>query len=110
MDDSNVVPAQFVSYRDNDADIVFNGSLLASIDNKEQAEITGRWIELSLYRTDGGKLVCERARRTLNVGERDKYESAICSSVVEVTAFLGFGRMSKNLFTKAGLDVTVFIP
>jgi len=110
MTDNNVVPAQFVALRDNDADIVFNGCLLGAIDNEDQADVTGRWIELSLHRTDGGKFICERARRTLKPGERDVYEAAVCDTTVEVTAFFGFGRMSKRLFNSAGLDTTVYIP
>lgn len=110
MMDDNFVPAQFVACRDNGPDIVFNGCLLGSIDNKDQAESTGRWLELSVYRTDGGKLICERLRRTLNPGERDVCEAAVCDSTIEMTDFFGFGRLSKLLFSRAKIETSVFVP
>jgi len=110
MMDNTVVPAQFVAFRDNDADIVFNGRLLGAISNEDQAHIAGRWMELSLYKTDAGKFICERLRYSLNPGERDVFEAAVCDSTVEVVAFFGFGRISKRLFKEAAIDTTVFIP
>lgn len=106
---SNVEVFDNVVRRDNHADLVFNGELMAAVDNRGESE-TGRWIELCLYRTDAGKMVCERQRRTSHYDERDVFEAAVCDGTVGVTDFFGFGHLSKQLYKEAGIDTSVFVP
>jgi hypothetical protein len=66
---------QFTIHRDAEPDLSFTGELVAEASTSpDQAmpnysEQTGRWTELALYRTQGGKFICSRIERTQWQGE-----------------------------------------
>jgi hypothetical protein len=96
--------------RDEGRDIVFTGHLIGtaetSPDNtrRDYSGSTGRWQELELYKTDGGKYVCSRMHGTQWQSERDHYEAAICENEVDVINFFGLGGLAKELYDLSGID------
>lgn len=98
----------FIVTQDNGPDLYFEGVLLAEVSNRpadsELNTHTSQWLELSLYRTAGGKFVCERGRCTAQPREPDRYEAAICDDEAAVFAFFGYGRLSKELYDLAAIN------
>lgn len=69
----------------------------------------GRWAELALYRTQGGKYICEQIGRTEREGERDRRSAAVCEDHEGVINFFGAGWLAKDLYAKAGIDITTHV-
>lgn len=59
---------------------------------------------LALYKTEGGKLICERIDRTRWQGERDSHHAKVCANNNEVIDFFGHGWLAKELHKEAGID------
>lgn len=96
--------------RDGERDIIFTGELIASVSSSpEQSRSdysgsTGRWTELSLYRTKGGKYVCESIGRTQWQGEHDRHSGAVCDTPEAVCEFFGNGWLAKELYAATEID------
>lgn len=98
----------------NAPDIRFTGELIgsaASSDNKALVSSysgqTGRWTELYLYKTKGGKYICHQIGRTSWVEEKDRFSGSVCETLEEVRAFFGHRWLAKELYDEAGIeDVT----
>jgi hypothetical protein len=90
--------------------IRFTGTLLASTkssaDNAAGGK-AGRWTELYLYQTKGGKYICHQLGCTSWVDERTRYSGAVCENHSEVIAFFGQGWLAKHLYTEAMIDNVV---
>lgn len=101
----------FEIVRDNDTTLAFDGELLAKVSsnpniaygNSYSGEV-GRWQILALYKTQGGKFICERINRTQWQGERDSHAAKVCTSNKEVIEFFGHSWLAKDLYSEAGLD------
>lgn len=95
---------------DNAPDIRFTGEHIASAstsgDNGRHdfSGRAGRWTELDLYKTKGGKWICHQIGRTQWQGEKDRFSAAVCESEAQVVNFFGHGRLAKNLYEEAGID------
>ena len=89
---------------DNEPDIHLVGELIASVKSSEQ---TGRWTELNLYRTKGGKFVCHQIGRTKFAGERDRFSGKVCETINEVKAFFGHRWLAKELYLETEINDVV---
>lgn len=104
-----------IVYRDNGPAFRFTGELIArvasSANNASSAYLgrTGRWCELKLYRTQGGKYVCSQVGRTQWHGEHDRYSAAVAATEAEVIEFFGHGWLAKDLYEEAGIDATELV-
>lgn len=90
--------------------IRFTGKLTASAassDNKAMGSSysghAGRWTELELYESKGGKFVCHQVARTLWQGERDRFSGKVCETLEEVKDFFGHCWLASELYAKAGI-------
>lgn len=100
---------------DNEPDIRFTGELMgsaASSDNQAMGSYsysgqTGRWTELALYKTRGGKFICHQVGRTRWQGECDRFSGTVCDTLEEVKAFFGHRWLAKDLYADAGIDGAV---
>lgn len=99
---------------DNEPNIRFTGELMAcavSSDNQAMGSNysgqTGRWTELELYRTKGGKFICHQVGRTRWQGERDRFSGKVCETLEEVKEFFGYRWLAKVLYSEAGIDDAV---
>lgn len=98
---------------DNAPDLRFTGERIAAASTSESnaspnySGQTGRWTELALYRTKGGKFVCHQVGRTLWQGERDRYSGQVCETEEEVKAFFGHRWLAKELYEEAGISTAV---
>lgn len=96
--------------RDNDRDLRFKGEKIAwasSSPNNAHSNYsrnTGRWTELNLYKTAGGKFVCEQIGRTQWQGEHDRRSALVCDTTDEVMNFFGAGWLAKELYEEAGIE------
>lgn len=97
---------EFIIERDNAPDLKFNGIALASVSSKDPYNDRGRWFVLKLYKTVGGKFVCQRIEYTKWQGEKDRFFASVCESVDCVKKFFGQGRYSKELYEEASIDNT----
>lgn len=96
---------------DNAPSLRFTGELVAEVSSSPDRAFgsswsgeTGRWSELYLYRTKGGKYVCHQIGRTQWQGERDRYSGAVCETVEAVQDFFGHRWLAMDLYEKAGID------
>ena len=101
---------EFQIDRDNGASLSFTGELLAKVSSSDNnasgssySGQTGRWQVLALYKTEGGKFICERIDRTRWQGERDSHHAKVCTSNNEVIEFFGHGWLAKDLYEEAGI-------
>ena len=92
--------------RDNDADLRFAGEVVAdasSVHEMRTGKSTGRWCELTLYRTRGGRYVCAQIGHTQWEGERKRHTAAVCDDEAAVIEFFGHGWLAKDLYKAAGI-------
>lgn len=96
---------------DHAPDIRFTGELIASESSSDNNAAgssysgkTGRWTELFLYKTQGGKYICHQIGRTCWDGERDRYSGKVCDSTNEVIEFFGQGWLAKALYFEAKIE------
>lgn len=101
---------------DNAPNIRFTGEEIARTSSSPDLAMgsnysgqTGRWTELALYRTKGGKYVCEQIGRTRWQRERDRFSGKVCETLEEVKEFFGHRWLAKELYAEAGIDDTVEI-
>jgi hypothetical protein len=98
---------------DNAPSLRFTGAEIgcaASSENNASSVYSGtagRWAELTLYKTQGGKLICHQIGRTIVGSERNRFSGAVCETVDEVKGFFGHRWLAKELYESAGIeDVT----
>lgn len=94
---------------DNKPNLRFTGELLASVSNSDN---TGRWTELALYKTKGGKYVCHEIARTswgTLQNERDSFKGKLCETLAEVKEFFGYSQLAKELYAEANIDYAIVI-
>ena len=98
---------------DNAPSVRFTGELVASASSDDQAiggsysGQTGRWTELALYKTKGGKIICHQVGRTRWQGERDRFSGKVCETLSEVKRFFGRRWLAKELYAEASIDDAV---
>ena len=96
--------------RDGQSSLKFRGEEIASAASSQNnassyySGSTGRWTELTLYKTAKGKFVCHEVGRTCWQGEHDRHSGAVCETEAEVIAFFGHGWLAKNLYSEAGIE------
>ena len=114
IDETNVTEASEMKLitliNDNAPDIKFNGECLAFASSADPyGSHNGRWTELRLCKTAGGKFVCQSAGLTLWQGEKDRYSAQVCETEKEVIEFFKYTRLAKELYEKANIDFSVVI-
>lgn len=98
---------------DGEPDIRFTGELIATANSDSDRQSpyysgsAGRWTELTLYKTQGGKFVCSQVGRTQWMGERDRHAGKVCQTEAEVIEFFGHGWLAKDLYDEAGIDYAI---
>lgn len=95
---------EFVVERDNAPALKFKGELVASATSKHPYNDGGRWTNLYLYKTAGGKFICHQENVTCWQGERDKHKADVCSTNAEIIAWFGQGRVAKHLYENANIE------
>ncbi len=80
-----------------------NTSCMVRMDNLSAAS------KLRLYRTQGGKYICEQVGRTQWQGEHDRHSGAVCETEAEVQEFFGHGWLAKELYDRAGIQAVEVI-
>ena len=95
---------------DGAPDLVFSGELIARVTSSPERKASnfsrhlGRWIELTLYRTEGGTYVCHEARRSSRTGERDRRQRVeAVETEGAVVAFFKQTVLAKRLYAEAGI-------
>lgn len=92
--------------RDDGRDLRFQGELVAEASSQScEGDSQNRWCELMLYRTAGGKFVGAEIGRTRWQGETTRFSAEVCKDEDAVFEFFGLGRLSKELYSRAGIDV-----
>ncbi len=100
----------FTIERDDQSDLRFNGTLMASKSSDADrgsyyfSGSTGRWTGLGLYRTAGGRFVCHQLEHTQWQGERDQSTAIVCDTEEEVIEFFGHGWLASYLYNSAGIE------
>ena len=100
---------------DNGRDIKFTGDFIgyaATSDDSARSDYSGslgRWTELILYRTSGGKYVASIVNHSNWDGERDSHDAVVCETQEEVIEFFGDGQLSKELYADAEIDACLMI-
>lgn len=97
---------EFEITNDNAPNIKFVGKQLVYVTGKDpyNNRNNGRWTNLTLYKTKGGKYVCEREGKTQWQGERNRSEAVVCTTEAEVIKFFGHGDVAKELYSAAGIE------
>lgn len=95
---------QFTVTVDDGPDIRFKGERIALASTEEDC---GRWMELALYRTAGGKFVCAQSHFTKWQGEADSHTATVCENHAGVIEFFGHDRLAKEIYNDAGIDAAI---
>jgi hypothetical protein len=90
--------------QDNGPDLRFVGELIADVQSEEKV---GRSRRMKLWRTKGGRYVCQDIGITYWVNEVDRYQAQVCETEAEVIAFYGQGWLAKRLYEEAEIDNSV---
>ena len=95
---------------DGAPNIKISGECLAFASSKDPyGGHNGRWTELRLYRTAGGKFVCQSAGLTQWQGEVNRYAAQVCETEKEVIEFFEFTRLAKEIYADAGIKTDVVV-
>lgn len=100
-----------------DSSIHFTGELVASAANSDSKavgsryngktgqweDISLRWTELALYKTDGGQFVCHQIERRRKPSEQDSFMAKLCDTPEEVKSFFGHGWLANELYSEASI-------
>lgn len=92
---------------DKGADVIFDGTLLASVSNKK--EDSSRWIEIDCYETEKEMFVVQKRGCSDNAGEVTKYTVYVCHDAEEVIDNLRYGPLQKSLYEMCGFPHQVRI-
>ena len=84
----------------------FKGELLAEASSYRHDNNT-RWTELALYKTSGGKYICEVRARTIWQGERDFIRADAVADEAAVVDYFEPSWVARMLFDAAGIDDAV---
>jgi len=110
LDGSSIMPRDFRLPVDDAPDLVFSGVLIARVTSSPEPRAfnfshhAGRWIELALYRTEGGTYVCHETRRSVRSGERERRDRAeAVGTDGAVVAFFRQTMLAKRLYAEAGI-------
>jgi len=114
VDEDSDMMQTFTLEIDNKPNIRFTGELAASVASSDDEAMgsrysgqTGRWTELALYKTKGGKFICHQIGRTRWLGERDRFSGQVCETLEDVKAFFGHRWLAKALYAEASIDDAV---
>jgi hypothetical protein len=95
--------------RDGAADVRFEGDRLAFVSSCDAERRTPRWTEISVFRTQAGRLVAWVVGRTTVEGERDRSQVYVCDTKEALQDALArdnggrLGSLSKDVLGGAGL-------
>ncbi len=95
--------SQFVIARKDAPDLRFTGTLLTRAATRA---VNGRWAEMHVFKTRGGRFVALKLGRTLWVGESDRVEVQVFETLAQVGEFLGHSALAK--FVKDDLGIREF--
>lgn len=95
---------EYLIERDNTVDLKFKGKVLGFASSRDAYQDGGRWFELTLYQTVGGKYICQKEDVTCWQGERNRYFAEVVETLDEVKEFFGNGWVSKELYAEAGIE------
>jgi hypothetical protein len=110
MTNTDTQSEEIIVRRDNERDLRFTGTRIAarsSSPDKARPNYSGspgRWSELTLYKTEGGKWVAAKVGHTQWQGEKDRFSAAVCDTPQAVVDFFGANWLAKELYEEAGLD------
>lgn len=99
----------------NGPSLKFTGWLIgeaSSSDNNASSDFSGtpgRWTELELYETTGGKYICRELGKSRWEGEHTKISAKICDNLDQVKEFFGYRWLAKDLYKDANIDYSVEI-
>ena len=99
--------AKFTLTRDNLADLQFEGDLVATVSSETAGKT--RWTELRVYKTDGGRYICEELGRSKVDGERDFHHVTVVDNEKSIPSVFGGGWLSKLLYGKMQLQYTELV-
>jgi len=97
---------KFILERDGGPDLMFFGDRVAQVVSNETA---GRWLELNLFKSRGGKFICQKIKKTQWEGEYDFFDVKVCKTETEVKEYFGQGRLSKELYNEAKIENIEFV-
>jgi hypothetical protein len=99
---------------DNAPDVRFTGELVASAADSDNEAMgssysgeSGRWTEMTLYKTERGKFVCHQIKRTRWFRERTLFSGKVCETPEDVKEFFGHRWLAKELYCDAGISDTL---
>lgn len=96
--------------RDNAPDIVFSMDWVCTAENSpdtahpDYSGSTGRWWKLKLYKTLGGKFVCQKIGYTQWQGEKTRRTAIVCETEADIIKFFGQGQLAKDLYAAAEIE------
>lgn len=94
---------EFTLKRDYESELRFTGEEVARASSHSHRNNT-RWTVLRLFRTKGGKYVCQSIGHTLYENEEDRYAAVVAEDPEAVVAHYGHGRLAKELYDLAGIE------
>lgn len=100
---------QFIIRSDNEPDLRFTGEVVAHASSYSSTNSKGRWTDLCLYKTKGGKYVCESIGRTQWQGEKVKFKAYVAQNFEEIKEFFGQGWLAKELYDDAQIENVIDI-
>jgi hypothetical protein len=94
---------------DNAPNVRFTGEILATASSRRVTNDGGRWTNLKLFKTKGGKYVCFTEGVTCWQGENNRYQTEVCETLDAVVDHFGHGRLAKEIYEEAEIDAAVDI-
>lgn len=96
----------FVLKRHCKPSLWFDGEKLGFVSSAdfEGGGASGRWTELTLYKTDTGRYVCYMVGCSSWPNERDIITDFSCDTVEEVIGFFGHRWLAKELYSIADIE------
>lgn len=106
---------EFIVRRDDARDIKFIGNVIGCVESspnnahQNYSRQVGKHSVLRLYRTKGGKYVCEKVAFSQWQGAHTAYMAAYCKTSDEVFEFFGAGWLETELYEISDLDTSMLV-
>lgn len=94
---------EFRLQRPTQADLVFEGELLAE-ESSRDSDDQPRWSEVLIYRTKSGKYVVQHIGKSIVPGEVDKSKVFVCETPLDVRTALQRSKDGRTFLTNMALD------
>jgi len=100
---------EHIALNDNERNYKFIGVQIAKACSRDPYNDKGRWTNIEVYKTVGGKYIVCVIGVTCWQGEKDRHQATVCDNFEEIKDLLGDGWLAEEIYEKLGIDNALYV-